>query len=239
AKVLADQYYGARDKVVRLDMSEFQGDSAIDKLIGSKELKQQGVLTTAAREHPYALLLLDEIEKANPRVLDLFLQVLDEGYLHDAFGRKVNFTTMIIIATSNVAAVTIKKMIESGMNNDVIEKRVIDIIIDSGAFRPEFLNRFGDIIIFHPLEKEHIERVTKILLTEFETKMEQEHNVDVIFDDGVAQKIITEGFDPVFGARSLIHYIDNTVTDALAKKLITGDVKRGDSVHFTVADMDK
>ncbi len=239
AKVLADQYYGSRDKVIRLDMSEFQGDSAIDKLIGSKELKQQGILTTAAREHPYALLLLDEIEKADPRVLDLFLQILDEGFLHDAFGRKVNFTTMIIIATSNVAAVTIKKMIESGMDNDAMEKRIIDIIIDSGAFRPEFLNRFGDIVIFHPLEEDHVERVTKILLTEFETKMEQEHNVDIIFDDEVAQKIITEGFDPVFGARSLIHYIDSTVTDAVAKKLITGDVKRGDSIHFTVEDMDK
>jgi ATP-dependent Clp protease ATP-binding subunit ClpC len=238
AKVLANQYYGSRDKVIRLDMSEFQGENALDRLIGSKELKQQGILTTAAREHPYALLLLDEIEKANPRVLDLFLQILDEGFLHDAFGRKVNFTTMIIIATSNAAALTVKKMVEAKKDEDVMKKQVINTIIDSGIFRPEFINRFGNVVIFQPLAENEVEFVVEILLKEFEAKMEKEYNIDIVFDEGVTQKIIKEGFDPVFGARSLIHYIDSTVTDALAKKLITGDVQRGDSVHFGVADME-
>jgi ATP-dependent Clp protease ATP-binding subunit ClpC len=237
ARVLAKQYFGSEDKVIRLDMSEFQGDNAIDKLIGSKELKQQGILTTAVKEHPYALLLLDEIEKANPQVLDLFLQVLDEGFLHDAFGRKINFTTMIIIATSNVASITIKKMIEAKKDEETIKKQVIDTIINDGIFRPEFLNRFGDVIIFHPLTLEDVAQVTEILLKEFEKRMEQEHNIDLIFDEGVVQKIIAEGYDPIFGARSLSRYIDSNITDSLAKKLIQNDIQRGDTVHFIVEDV--
>ena len=237
AKVLAQQYFGARDKILRLDMSEFQGDAALDRLIGSKSLNQQGILTTAAREHPYGLLLLDEIEKASPRVLDVFLQVLDEGFLHDSFGRKVNFSTMIIIATSNAASIAIKQMIENGATEDVMKKEVIDTIIKSGTFRPEFLNRFDDVVIFHPLSNDHIPNVTSMLLAKFSARMDKEQHITVAFDESVVQKIITDGFDPVFGARSLIHYIDDKIADALAKKLITGDVKRGEVVRFTAEDM--
>jgi len=238
AKVLAEQYYGSKDKVIRLDMSEFQGENAIDRLLGSKELSQQGILTTAAREHPYGLLLLDEIEKANPRVLDIFLQILDEGFLHDAFGRKVSFTTMIIIATSNAAAIMIKKMIENGIESDVMKKKIVDVIIDSGAFRPELLNRFDDVVIFHPLGDAHIPQVTQMLLAKFAKRVDRDQHITVMFDDGVAEEIITKGFDPVFGARSLIHYIDGTISDALAKKLIAGNIHRGETVQVTVDDMD-
>ncbi len=238
AKVLAGQYFGARDKIVRLDMSEFQGDSALDKLIGSRELNQQGILTTAVKENPYGLLLLDEIEKANPRVLDIFLQVLDEGFLHDAFGKKVNFTTMIIIATSNAAAITIKKMIKDGIKDDAMKKKVIDTIIDSGTFRPEMLNRFDDVIIFHPLDDDNVSDVARMLLDKFSMRMEDEQHITVVFDEDVVQEIIKKGFDPVFGARSLIHYIDDSIADALAKKLIKGNVTRGETMQFTVADMD-
>ncbi len=238
AKVLAEQYFGSRDKIVRLDMSEFQGDSALDKLIGSRELNQQGILTTAVKENPYGLLLLDEIEKANPRILDIFLQVLDEGFLHDAFGKKVSFTTMIIIATSNAAAITIKKMIKDGIKDDVMKKKVIDTIIDSGAFRPEMLNRFDDVIIFHPLNDDHVLDVARMLLDKFSKRMEDEQHISVIFDEEVTQEVVKKGFDPVFGARSLIHYIDDSIADALAKKLIKGNVTRGETIQFTVADMD-
>ena len=238
AKTVAEQYFGSSDKVLRMDMSEFQGDAALDRLIGSKELGQQGILTTAARENPYGLLLLDEIEKANPRVLDIFLQVLDEGFLHDAFGRKVSFTTMIIIATSNAAAIVIKKMIENGIEDDAMKKKVVDTIISSGAFRPELLNRFDDVVIFHPLGKGHIFDVTKMLLAQFSVRMDKEQYITVIFDDDVTEKVIENGFDPVFGARSIIRYIDDTIADALAKKLISGNVNRGETIHFGIADMD-
>ncbi len=237
AKTVAEQYFGASDKVIRLDMSEFQGDNALDRLIGSKELGQHGVLTTAAREHPYALLLLDEIEKANPRVLDVFLQVLDEGFLHDAFGRKVSFTTMIIIATSNAAAVVIKKMIENGVQDDAMKKKVVDTIIANGTFRPEMLNRFGDVVIFHPLGPDHIVDVTRMLLAQFSARMDRDQYITVVFDEDVAEQVVAQGFDPVFGARSLIRYIDETIADALAKKLITGNVHRGETIHFNVSDM--
>jgi ATP-dependent Clp protease ATP-binding subunit ClpA len=238
AKTVAAQYFGSQEKVIRLDMSEFQGESALDRLIGSKELKQQGVLVTAAREHPYALLLLDEIEKANPRVLDLFLQVLDEGYLHDAFGRKVSFTTMIIIATSNAGALAIKKMIENGVSDEEMKRNVIDTIITSGAFRPELLNRFDDVALFHPLDHDQITTVARMMLVRFGERMEQDHHVSVFFDEKVAEKIVADGYDPIFGARSLLRYIDDAVSDAFAKKIIAGNVHRGETVRFGVSDMD-
>jgi ATP-dependent Clp protease ATP-binding subunit ClpA len=145
---------------------------------------------------------------------------------------------MIIIATSNAAAITIKKMIEDGVQDVAMKKQVIDTIIDSGTFRPEMLNRFDDVIIFHPLGEEHIPAVTRMLLGKFTARMEKEQHITVTFNDEVTQKIVTEGFEPVFGARSLIHYIDDTVADALAKKLIKGNINRGAIIHFTVADLD-
>ena len=128
-------------------------------------------------------------------------------------------------------------MIESGIKDDKMKKKVIDTIIDSGAFRPEFLNRFDDVVIFHPLVNEQIMHVAKMLLNKFSNRMSDEQHITVIFDDDVAQKIIDKSFDPIFGARSLIHYIDGSIADALAKKLIVGNVNRGETVRFTVEDV--
>lgn len=238
AKTLAAQYYGSADRVVRVDMSEYQGPSALDRLIGSKELGQKGVFVSAVRAQPYTLILLDEIEKANDRVLDVFLQVLDEGFLHDAFGRKVNFENAIIIATSNAGALTIKKMVEMGIDPSEQEKRVIDAVLEERVFRPEFVNRFDNTVIFAPLTIEEAVQITELLLAKFSRRVAKDQDIALTFDDDVATNIVQHGFDPVFGARSLEHYIDDTVADALAKKLIAGNVRRGETVHFGVADMD-
>lgn len=238
AKTVAQQYFGDQNKVIRIDMSEFQGPHALDRLIGSKELNQQGMLTTQAREHPYALLLLDEIDKADARVLDIFLQILDEGFVHDAFGRKVNFTTMIIIATSNAGSLTIKKMVEMGINPADAEKKVVDAIIDSGAFRAEFLNRFDDIVIFAPLTGDTIVTVARLLLAKFSDRVGEDQHISLSFDDDVTDVVIARGFDPAFGARSLVHYVEDVIGDALAKKLIRGNVHRGERLRFSVSDMD-
>jgi ATP-dependent Clp protease ATP-binding subunit ClpA len=238
AKTVAQQYFGSQDKVVRIDMSEYQGDHAIDRLIGSKELNQQGTFVSEVREHPYALLLLDEIDKANPRVLDLFLQILDEGFAHDAFGRKVSFNTMIIIATSNAGALTIKKMVEMDINPADMEKKVVDVIINDGIFRPEFINRFDDIVIFDPLAGDDVHSIAQLLLEKFADRVADEHNIDIDFDPEIAREIIRRGYDPVFGARSLARFIDDKIADVLAKKLITGNVRRGEHLRFSVLDME-
>ena len=238
AKAIAAQYYGSSDSIVRIDMSEYQGQNAVDRLIGSKELSQQGVFVSAVREHPYALLLLDEIDKANPRVLDLFLQILDEGFVHDAFGRKVSFTSMIIIATSNAGALMIKKMVDMGMDPSQEEAKVVNGIIESGAFRPEFINRFDDVVIFGPLEGMEIQEVTQLLLQKFSARVLEEQNLEVNFAPGVVEKIIEKGYDPTFGARSIMHYIDDAIADVFAKKLIMGNVHRGETIQFTVEDME-
>lgn len=238
AKAIASQYYGSSDSIVRIDMSEYQGQNAVDRLIGSKELGQQGVFVSAVREHPYALLLLDEIDKANPRVLDLFLQILDEGFVHDAFGRKVSFTSMVIIATSNAGALMIKKMVDMGMDPSQEEAKVIDGIIESGAFRPEFINRFDDVVIFGPLEGTEVHEVTQLLLQKFAARVLEEQNLEVNFAPGVVEKVIEKGYDPIFGARSIMHYIDDAIADVFAKKLIVGNVHRGEMIQFTVEDME-
>ncbi|MFA5985736.1 MAG: AAA family ATPase [Parcubacteria group bacterium] len=239
AKAIAAQYFGSDEKVVRIDMSEYQGPTAVDRLIGSKELNQKGAFVSAAKEHPYALLLLDEIDKANPRVLDLFLQILDEGFVHDAFGHKISFTSMIIIATSNAGALMIKKMVEMGMDPAQEEEKIVNGIIESGVFRPEFINRFDDVVIFGPLEGENVRTVTQLLLQKFATRVLKEQNIDVTFADGVVDRIIEKGYDHVFGARSVMRYIDDGIADIFAKKLIAGNVHRGETVHFATKDMEE
>jgi ATP-dependent Clp protease ATP-binding subunit ClpA len=180
---------------------------------------------------------LDEIEKANERVLDIFLQVLDEGFLHDAFGRKVNFETMIIIATSNAGALTIKKMVEIGINPADMEKKVIDSVMEDKVFRPEFINRFDDVVIFAPLANEDVLRVTQLLLDKFAQQVSGDQDITLEFASDVAAQVVARGFDPVFGARSLHHYIDNVIADVLAKKMIKGNVRRGEKIYFVVDDM--
>ncbi len=171
AKTLAAQYYGDMNRVIRMDMSEYQGPTALDRLIGSKELGQKGVFVAAVRENPYSLILLDEVEKANERVLDVFLQVLDEGFLHDAFGRKVNFENTIIIATSNAGALTIKKMVEMGLNPADHHKKVLDAVLEEKTFRPEFVNRFDNTVIFGPLSHDDALQITQLLLKKFAARM--------------------------------------------------------------------
>lgn len=238
AKALSEAYFGDKNKVIRLDMSEFKGSSALDRLIGSKELGQQGILTKSAKEHPYALLLLDEIEKANPKTLDIFLQILDEGFVHDAFGEKINFGSMIIIATSNAGSLEIKKLVSSGTDLKKSKKEIIDLITEKDIFHIEFLNRFDDIILFQPLKKSNLPRIVKILLEEFSELFEEEKNIEVRFEEGIEEEIIKSGFNPEFGARSIIHYIKNTIADALAKKLISGNIKSGEKIIFAKDDME-
>lgn len=234
AKALAAVYFGDEEKMIRLDMSEFQTPSSIDRLIGSSSLNQPGRLITKAKDHPYSLLLLDEIEKAYPDILDIFLQVLDEGYVTDAFGEKVSFRNMIIIATTNAGAPIIKHMVEEARDPEDIKASVVDWTVNNSIFRLEFLNRFDEIIFFRPLGENELKSVVKLMINKFARCLQEEKGIEIGFNDDIVDKIINAGYDPAFGARSLHRYVEDKIEDLVAKKIIAGELKKGEKVNISL-----
>jgi len=237
AKALAEAYFGDEKRMIRLDMSEYQNQESVDRLLGSVEINMTGQLTNKVKENPYALLLLDEIEKAHPEILNLFLQILDEGWLTDAFGKKVNFRNLIIIATSNAGSDFIKESIDAGMEADELQGKLTDYVIKNGIFRPEFLNRFEGVIFFHPLNREEIQKVAGLQLERYAKKLKTEENVDIQFNPEIIQFVIEKGYDRKFGARSVDRFIQDRIGDSIVKKLISGEVKKGDSFIFGMNDL--
>ncbi|MDD5396714.1 MAG: AAA family ATPase, partial [Candidatus Moranbacteria bacterium] len=234
AKALAKTYFGDENKMIRLDMSEFQSPNSIDRLLGSSQLNQPGRLVTQIKDNPYSLLLLDEIEKAYPEILDIFLQILDEGYVNDAFGEKINFRNTMIIATSNAGASLIKKMVEEKSPAEEIKQAVIDHAIENNIFRTEFLNRFEGVIFFRPLNENELRSVVRLQLQKFTRTLAKEKNIEIIVDDSVVEKIIAKGYNPIFGARSLNRYIESEVESMVAKKIISGEVKKGEAIAISL-----
>ncbi|MFC1756356.1 AAA family ATPase [Patescibacteria group bacterium] len=234
AKALAQTYFGNEEKMIRLDMSEYQSPGSIDRLVGSSQTGRRGYVIDKVKDNPYSLILMDEIEKAYPDILDLFLQVLDEGFLTDAFGEKVNFRNTIIIATSNAGSSIIKKMIDEMRSAEDIQKRVIDYAIEKNIFRPEFLNRFNGVIFFAPLGENELRSVVELLLRKFAKRLAAEKNIEVEFNDGVVEKIIKEGYNPIFGGRSLNRYIEDKIEDTIVKKIISEEIKKGEKVKITL-----
>lgn len=234
AKALAKVYFGDEEKMIRFDMSEFQTPSSIDRLLGSSHLNQPGRLVSAVKDNPYSLILLDEIEKAYPEILDVFLQILDEGFVTDAFGEKVNFRNTLIIATSNAGAALIKEKVEMGIEAEKIKQEVVDYAISSDIFRVEFLNRFDDVIFFRPLNGNELSSVVGLMLGKLARRISSEKNIDVDFSEDLGAKIIERGYDPIFGARSLNRYIEDTVEDLLARKIIAGEVKKGERIRISL-----
>lgn len=227
AKAFAESYFGDEKKMIRFDMSEFQTPQSIDRMIGSRITNVQGELVNAAKEKPFSILLLDEIEKAYPRVLDLFLQILDEGYVTDGFGEKVSFRNMIIIATSNAGAPLIKSLVAEQASMVEIRKQVLDHIIEKNIFRLEFLSRFNGLIFFEPLKQTELEAVAMLKLQHFADRLKKEKNITVVFDSDVASLVVERGFEAEFGTRSLNRFIENAIEDVMVKKIIAGEVTEG------------
>ena len=232
AKALAKAYFDDEHKMIRLDMSEYQSPSSLDRLIGSSQRNEPGQLVTKVKDNPFGLLLLDEIEKAYPEILDLFLQVLDEGFLTDAFGEKINFRNMIIIATSNAGAALIRDLVAQGESNETIKSVAIDKVVEQGIFRLEFLNRFSSVVFFSPLSDEQLVSVVKLQLKKFTRKLAKEKNIEIEFGTEVVNGIIEKGYNPMFGARSLNRYIEETVEDLVARKIIAGEVTKGEKIKI-------
>lgn len=233
AKTL-DQVYFENSRMLRLDMSEYNQSGAVENLRGRSG--ESGRLANIVREQLYGVLLLDEFEKANPAVHDLFLQILDEGYFTDGAGRKVNLDNMIIIATSNAAARTIFSLVENGADLHDRKKDIIDELISSGEFRPELLNRFDDTILFHPLSESELHAITRLLLDELCERM-QKKGYRLQIADPVVSHLVEDGYDPEFGARAIRRVIQNQVENAIADKIINKELSAGDEIILTVDDL--
>jgi len=228
AKTVAEVYFGREDRMIRLDMSEYQEKASINRLIGTPGGEKGGQLTEAVRLNPSSLLLLDEIEKANPDILNVFLQVMDDGRLTDALGRTIDFTNIILIGTSNAGTQFIQEEITKGTSIEVITEVLIREKLKP-YFRPEFLNRFDGVIVFKPLGKEEIRQITKLLLNKLVKQLEQKGIILKLTEEAIIE-IAEAGFDPLFGARPLNRAIQNRVSDVLAKFLLTGKLERRDVV---------
>lgn len=235
AKSLARAYFGSEKRMIRLDMSEYQSAESINKLIGT--VKTPGLLTTKIRENPFSLLLLDEIEKAFPNVLDLFLQVLDEGNLTDGVGRQVDFRHAIIIATSNAGSEFIRETLEMEQNKKLsaFKDEFIDRILRQGIFKPEFLNRFDAVVLFRPLGRKELLKIAEIMLGDIKKGL-SEKNIEFLITPPLVKKMAELGYNPAFGAREMRRVIQKTVENSLAKAIISETIKEGDKIEINVND---
>lgn len=238
ARVLSNVYFG-QEQLIRLDMSEYSGEEGIKRLLGSGpgEGDEKGQLTEAIFDNPYSLVLLDEFEKADNKILNLFLQVFDEGRLTDNKGKTVSFVNSIIIATSNAGSEFIREQVGKGVIVDKsFQHGLLEYLQTQRIFKPELLNRFDGVIVFKPLEMEQIVQIINISLQDFVKKLFQK-DIKITFDKAVIDKISKEGFDREFGARPLKRYIQDYIEDAIAKKMLSDEIKRGDSVSVSVDAM--
>ncbi len=230
AKTLAEAYFGKEERMIRLDMSEYQNLYDINRLIGASE-EEPGHLTTAVREDPFTLLLLDEIEKAHPNILNLFLQVLDEGWLTDFAGRKVSFRNVIIIATSNAGAELIREMVGQGLNLAVEKERLLDFLQSNNIFRPEFMNRFDGVVVFHPLTKDHLLKVAELMLRGLNKRL-AEQKMAVVITAPLLKKVVELGYDPQYGARPMRRVIQDKIEDLISRKILDGSLQKGQSIEI-------
>jgi ATP-dependent Clp protease ATP-binding subunit ClpC len=238
AKALAKQIFGDEDAIIRIDMSEYMEKFSVSRLIGSPPgyvgYEEGGQLTEAVRRKPYCVILLDEIEKAHSDVFDILLQVLDDGRLTDAQGRTVSFKNTIIIATSNIGANKIQEFVKKGEKdwNKLKEELMTDL---KSYFKPEFLNRLDDIIVFKSLDKKQIKEIARILLEDVKGLVKAQ-GMEIEFDDSVIELVASIGYDPEFGARPMERVIQNVVENPLADALLEGKFNKGDTIFATVKE---
>ena len=233
SKALAEIYFGSETKMIRLDMSEFQNVTDIPRLIGSPG--QEGLLTTQIRENPFSLILLDEIEKAHPNILNLFLQVLDEGHLTDGLGRKVDFKNSIIIATSNAGYQIILKALKENTDWQTLKQKILDYLFGEGQFRPEFINRFDAVVVFKPLSKENLLDISDLMLKKLQKNLKAK-DIEFVITEPLKERIIELGYNPTFGARELKRTIQDKVENVLATAVLSGQIQRGGKVEINPDD---
>ena len=245
AKVLAEYMFGDRDSIIQIDMSEYMEKFSVSRLIGSPPgyvgYEEGGQLTEAVRRKAYSVVLLDEIEKAHPDVVQLLLQVLEDGRLTDSLGRRVDFRNTILIMTSNVGAHLIQKNQFMGFapagDMDFSYEKVKDKILEETkkVFKPEFLNRLSDIVIFRSLDRESISKIVDLELRVVSDRLNQ-RDIALEISDPAREFLVDKGYDEKYGARPLRRAVERYVEDALAESILAGDIKAGEPIHVDLAD---
>ena len=251
SKALAQTMFGSENALIRIDMSEYMEKHAVSKFIGSPPgyvgFEEGGQLTEKIRKNPYSVILFDEIEKAHPDVFNIMLQILDDGILTDAQGRRVDFKNTVIIMTSNLGAKDILGNVSSKLGfgsadkeedkNKTEKEKIKDKVMEQvkKAFKPEFLNRIDEIIVFDRLSEENIQAIARLMLNSLVTRL-KENDIEAEFTDNAVKEIAKKGFDPVYGARPLRRAIQNEIEDMLSEKIIDGDIKSGDKISVDFAD---
>lgn len=229
AKSLAQIYYGSTDLVLRFDMAEYAGGEGLARLIGSSQKNMPGALTTAIKNRPASLLLLDEIEKAPPEIYNLFLTLLDEGSITDAFGRLINCRHLFVIATSNAGAEYVRQLVGQKVSAEVLQKSVVDYVQKHNIFSPEFLNRYDGVVVFEPLTSDQLIKIANLQLQDLQKSLEQK-NIHLEITPEVCQKLAADGFEPEFGARPMRRIIDISIGDILGRAILSNSIKSGDKI---------
>jgi ATP-dependent Clp protease ATP-binding subunit ClpC len=231
AKVLAKVYYGSEDKILRFDMAEFGGREGLERLIGSQSQNRPGALVTDVKNNPASLLLLDEIEKSSPEIYNLFLTLLDEGSMTDAFGKKINGRHLFVIGTSNAGAEYIRQLVQKGVKGADLQSQVLEHVMQKGIFSPEFINRFDGVVVYEPLGSEELTEIAKLMLSDLADALKKK-GVYLTYDDAAAQKLAEDGYDPAFGARPMRRIVDLNFGDLIGKAILSGEVEDGDKVKL-------
>jgi ATP-dependent Clp protease ATP-binding subunit ClpB len=227
ARALAEFMFDDERAMVRIDMSEYMEKHSVSRLIGAPPgyvgYDEGGQLTEAVRRRPYSVVLLDEVEKAHPEVFNALLQVLDDGRMTDGHGRTVDFTNTVLVMTSNLGS----EFIEPDMPDEAVESRVMDVV--RNHFRPEFLNRIDDTIVFHRLSKEDLRLIVEIQFEALRTRL-AERNIEITLDEKAIDWLTDHGYDPVYGARPLKRLLQTAVADPLALRILSGDLSEGSTI---------
>ena len=235
-KALANFLFDSDDAMIRIDMSEFMEKHSVSRLVGAPPgyvgYEEGGVLTEAVRRKPYSVVLFDEVEKAHPDVFNILLQVLDDGRLTDSQGRVVDFKNTVIVMTSNLGSQDVRELGEGATNDEV---RAVVMSAVSQHFRPEFINRIDEIVIFHSLQKDQIRGIADIQLDRLRSRL-NERDIGLTVDDTAFDLLIEAGFDPVYGARPLKRAIQQQVENTLAQKILSGEFQPGDNIMIKAED---
>jgi ATP-dependent Clp protease ATP-binding subunit ClpC len=237
ARAIAEILFGDEDLMIRFDMSEFQERHTVSRLVGAPPgyvgYDEAGQLTEAVRRRPYAVLLFDEIEKAHADVFNILLQILDDGRLTDAQGRTVDFKNTVVIMTSNLGAARIQQHARQRESFEELKSDLMQLLRNS--FRPEFINRIDEIIVFRALSEEQLEQITKLLLERLVRRLHAQR-IELVFSDEAVQLLAREGYDPEFGARPLRRAIQRLVENELSRLVLAGTIEPGDRVTVEVRD---
>jgi ATP-dependent Clp protease ATP-binding subunit ClpB len=235
-KALASFLFDTEDAMVRIDMSEFMEKHSVARLIGAPPgyvgYEEGGYLTEAVRRKPYSLLLLDEVEKAHPDVFNILLQVLEDGRLTDGQGRTVDFRNTVIVMTSNLASDLIQKQAGEG-DYDEMKRQVMEVV--GQHFRPEFINRVDETVVFHPLAQDQIRGIANIQLGSLRQRV-ADRDLGIEVTDAALDRLSEAGFDPVYGARPLKRAIQQQVENPLAQKILAGEFEPGDTIRVDVSE---